>query len=138
VELVLIGSHHYNGHGSVTLTGRLRLWCASAVAVSRSSPAQLVTWILVSVVVFSIVYFLAVFAAELYVICAPRRASKGKDKEYAAGKTDKAVDVAMNPMFTSAALARRRSTLAVGRTPAEDGTWLKVHRAPQFKLLIEA
>ena len=133
--VVLVGSHHYYGHGSVTL--RLRLWCASAVAVTRNSPAQLVTWILVSVVVFSIVYFLAVFAAELYVICAPRRASKGKDREYA-GKTDKAVDVAMNPMFTSAALARRRSTMAVGRTPAEDGTWLKVHRAPQFKLLLEA
>ena len=77
---------------------------------------QLVTWLLVLVVIFSIVYFLAVFAAELYVICAPRRASKGKDKEYA-GKTDKAIDVAMNPMFTSAALARRRSTMA----PAADG-----------------
>jgi hypothetical protein len=33
--------------------------------------AQLVTWILVFVVVFSICYFFAVFAAELYVICGP-------------------------------------------------------------------
>jgi len=78
---------------------------------------QLVTWILVMVVLFSIAYFLAVFAAELYVICAPQRSSKGKGKD-AIKKADKAVDVAMNPMFTSAALARRRNTLAPGAAAA--------------------
>jgi hypothetical protein len=49
-----------------------------------------------------------VFAAELYVICAPRRTTKGKGKEFV-GAAEKAVDVAMNPMFTNAALMRRRS-----------------------------
>jgi hypothetical protein len=67
----------------------------------------------VLVVLFSIVYFLAVFAAELYVICAPRRSAKGQDKDYA-GKADKAVDVAMNPMFSPASIARRRGTMQPG------------------------
>ena len=77
--------------------------CFFSYAVLSRKLAQLVTWILVIVVVFSIVYFFAVFAAELYVICGPSRATTEKIKNVA--KADNSVtDVAMNPMFTSASL----------------------------------
>jgi hypothetical protein len=62
-----------------------------------------VTWLLVIVVIFSILYFLAVFAAELYAVCAPEKRAKRKS---VVRVDDPFMDVAMNPMFTSGKVGR--------------------------------
>ncbi len=49
-------------------------------------PLQLVTWILVFVVLFSIFYFLAVFAAELYVVFGTPKERPLKKGEKAAAR----------------------------------------------------
>ena len=89
---------------------------------------QLVTWILVIVVVFSIVYFFAVFAAELYVICGPSRVTTEKIKNMA--KADNSVtDVAMNPMFSPTNLRVWPTQLCVAATSLRPASILFVAKA---------